>query len=151
MRHLSAFNRLKFLQTFAVSGATTILYTNEAILDPDVNVHVLAGLGAFSVVTLFAFGEYFRRVVGFIYFRPEDATVRFSHLTFWGQRNDFDVAVEDVVPISDTPEDATKFAWKIHFYDSRRRKLIVCSRFGGVKHRESLKSIFGSEAFNSKS
>ena len=114
---------------------------------------------AFSISTLVLFGEFFRRFVGLVSINQDNTKVRLSHVTFWGRRNDVVVPLEDILPLSETSERARNEYWQISFYENScaskvvdRSKLIISTKYGGIKDEEALERIFGEEIlFNSHS
>ena len=146
MKYPVAFTKLKFLQTGIVTSLAGWVAVNGWLGLPYEQQHVLAvfQVATFALVTLAAFGEYLRRIVGFLYFRPEDKKVRISHLSFWGRRIDLDVDLDNIVPFSENTQDPRKFGWKIEFYD-KSRSLLMFTRFGGVKDVAAMRTIFGGD------
>ena len=110
------------------------------------------GACGFSVTTLILFGEFFRRCVGIVYINKDYTKVKLAHVTFWGRRNDVDVPLDDIIPLSETSEHAGKIFWKISFYENSiasklvdRSELIICTRYGNIIDREAFIKIFGEE------
>jgi hypothetical protein len=41
-------------------------------------------------------GEFFRRIVGIVYFSSNKREVRIAHISFWGNRHDFIIDAKDI-------------------------------------------------------
>lgn len=92
-----------------------------------------------------AVGEYFRKFVGIIYLSEDKSTVIISHNTFLGHRRDREVKVENIIPLSETPENPEEISWRIVLYSGTPRSYYICTRFGGILNQEEFAEIFGAE------
>lgn len=116
------------------------------------HVYNYIGVCGFSITALILFGEFFRRCVGIVYINKDHTKVKLAHVTFWGRRNDVNVPLTDIIPLSETSEHAGKIFWKISFYENSlasklvdRSELIICTRYGNIIDREAFIKIFGDE------
>ncbi len=142
--HCALVARLKIYQTVIVAfGLAPYYYFTSTAVDDVEAVFALSGL---ALLVLFALGEVARRAVGIIYLHPERKEVKISHLTFFGGRQDTVVPLEDVIPVSETPENPDSTVWVAHFYGRQLASKLISTKFGGIKHKRYFTEIFGEEA-----
>jgi len=135
--------RFKLYQTFmtAVLFPTTcgLLYVGKVLPE---TLGIVTGVSTLASIALFAFGEIFRRTVGFIYLCPEKSEVIISHLSWFGKRVDFSVDISEICPPGQENEQMNDIYWKIKFYDTDEFYLI-CTKYGGIQNKTDFKHIFG--------
>ncbi|XP_058495802.1 transmembrane protein 186 [Solea solea] len=139
---LRAISRLKLLQT-----AITV------VILPPVYVLYLQGSASFSVVSyttgmalfagamLYTASHFFRRVVGIMYLDPSQTTLKVSHLTFWGQRNDIFLPVSDVMTIADTGDSTKETILKLKRY-SNSQTMYFSTYYGRVVDQLGFEKVF---------
>ncbi|XP_017281176.1 transmembrane protein 186 isoform X2 [Kryptolebias marmoratus] len=140
---LRAVSRLKLLQT-----AITV------VLLPPVYVFYFQGHASFFLVSyttgiallagvmLYAASHFFRRVVGMMYLDPTQATLKISHLTFWGKRQDFHLPVSDIMTIGDTGDSPNEIILKLRRY-STPETMYFSTYFGQVVDKQGFEKVFG--------
>lgn len=143
IRHLRAVSRLKLLQT-AITGVILppvfFLYLNG-----DVSFFLVGyttGIALFAGVMLYTASHFFRRVVGMMYLDPSQTTLKVSHLTFWGRRNDIYMPVSDVMTIGDTGDSINETILRLKRYSSAET-LYFSTHFGQVMDKEGFHKVFG--------
>ena len=115
--------RLKIYQTGLVFTMipTSLVMLENGILLPS-HVGYIAAFSAFSLVVLGAMGEFFRKFIGIIYLSEDKSQVILSHNTFMGSRRDVLVDTQDIVPVSETPENINKeILWKVSLYSGKQK------------------------------
>ncbi|KAM4751212.1 transmembrane protein 186 [Anableps anableps] len=101
------------------------------------------GIALFAGVMLYIASQLFRRVVGMMYLDPSRTTLKVSHLTFWGKRQDIYLPVSDVMTIGDTGDSATETVLKLKRYSSPET-FYFSTRFGRVMDKKGFEEVFGS-------
>ncbi|GAA6231115.1 transmembrane protein 186 isoform X2 [Lates japonicus] len=144
IKHLRAMSRLKLLQTaitMVILPPVYVLY-----LQGDVSlffVSYTAGIALFAGVMLYTASHFFRRVVGMMYLDPSQTTLKVSHLTFWGKRQDIYLPVSDVMTITDTGDSTKETILKLQRYSSPQT-LYFSIRYGHVVDKVGFERVFGS-------
>lgn len=140
---LRAVSRLKLFQT----TITTVLLPPVFILYllgdvPFFLVSYTTGIALFAGVMLYTASHFFRRVVGMMYLDPSQTTLKVSHLTFWGRRNDIYLPVSDVLTIGDTGDSVNEKILKLKRYSSPET-LFFSTHFGRVVDKQGFEKVFG--------
>ncbi|KAM3624447.1 uncharacterized protein V6R79_023561 [Siganus canaliculatus] len=141
---LRAVSRLKLLQT----GITVLILPPAFFfyLQGDVPLFLVSyatGIALFAGVMLYTASHFFRRVVGMMYLDPSQTTLKVSHLTFWGKRQDIYLPVSDVMTVGDTGDLANETILKLKRYSSPQT-MYFSTHFGHVVDRQSFEKVFGS-------
>lgn len=140
---LRAVSRLKLLQT-----AITVIILPPVFyfyLQGDVSLFLVSyttGIALFAGVMLYTASHFLRRVVGMMYLDPSQATLKVSHLTFWGSRNDIYLPVSDVMTIADTGDPMNEKILKLKRYSSPQT-FYFSIHFGRVVDRPGFEKVFG--------
>ncbi|CAN2390357.1 Transmembrane protein 186, partial [Pristimantis euphronides] len=100
------------------------------------------GIALFAGAMLYALTYYLRRIIGMLYVDDKMTTVKVSHLTFWGNRKNIFVPVEDIKRLSETGDGKREVLRQFARY-SRADILYFTTRFGYVLDKEKFKVIFG--------
>lgn len=136
--------RLKIYQTavcgFAVPAVGSLAY--NGVLSTQIFA-ATAALGGLAFVMLFVMGEIFRRTVGHIYFSASKDTVKVSHLTFWGNRKDIIIPIDDLVPIADTSDIPSDIYVHLLRFSNPKDSLYLFLRFGGIRNVEKFTYALG--------
>ncbi|XP_063592725.1 transmembrane protein 186-like isoform X1 [Penaeus indicus] len=136
--------RLKIYQTavcgFAVPAVGYLAY--NGVLDTQVFAST-AAVGGLAFVMLFVMGEIFRRTVGHIYYNARKDIVKVSHLSFWGNRKDIFIPVEDLVPITDTSDIPSDIYVHLLRFSKPKDSLYLFLRFGGIRDTEKFTYALG--------
>lgn len=143
--HAKVFNRVKVLQT---SIAICImppfwgayLFTDYITLSNTVTMTVVS---CFAVSMMLLMGFLSQRLIGALYLDKSRDMLRVAHLTFWGGRRDFTVAVSDVVPLSDVIINPKNMFTKLKIYN-KEQIYYFDSRFGVIVDLEMFEHVFGS-------
>ncbi|XP_075035935.1 transmembrane protein 186 [Mixophyes fleayi] len=143
IQYCRAISRLKLLQT-----------TLTVLLIPPIYYYYLQGqLSQFTVVyftgtavfagfMLYSLSYYLRRIIGMIYVDDDVTTLKVSYLTFWGNRRNLFVPVEDVKKLSETGDGKRELIFQFGRYSSPD-VLYFTTRFGQILDREKFTFIFG--------
>ena len=124
---------------------TSLVLVGNGTLLP-AHVGYITAFSAFSLVVLGAMGEFFRKFIGIVYLSEDRSKVIISHNTFMGNRKDVMMDAEDIVPVSETPENVNKeILWKVSLYGTKERSYYICTKFGGILNAQKFADIFGEE------
>lgn len=141
---IRAVSRLKLLQT-AITAVILPpvfgLYLHGDV--PFFFVSYSAGIAVFAGVMLYTASHFFRRVVGMMYLDPSQTTLKVSHLTFWGKRNDIYLPVSDVMTIGDTGDSENETILRLKTYSSPQT-FYFSTHFGRVVDKQGFQKVFGS-------
>ncbi|XP_059192154.1 transmembrane protein 186 [Centropristis striata] len=141
---LRAVSRLKLLQTAITMVILPPVYF--FYLQGDVSfllVSYTTGVALFAGAMLYIASHFFRRVVGMMYLDPSETTLKVSHLTFWGRRQDIYLPVSDVMTIGDTGDSVKERILQLKRHSSPQT-LYFSTHFGRVVDRQSFEKVFGS-------
>lgn len=141
---LRAVSRLKLLQTaitVVILPPVFFFYLQGDI--PFFLVSYTTGIALFAGVMLYTASHFFRRVVGMMYLDPSWTTLKVSHLTFWGRRNDIYLPVSDVMTIGDTGDSENETILKLRRYSSPQT-FYFSTHFGRVVDQQGFQKVFGS-------
>ncbi|KAM9314508.1 transmembrane protein 186 [Pholidichthys leucotaenia] len=144
IKHLRAMSRLKLLQTgitMVVLPPVYVLYYQGAV--PSFLVSYTTGIALFAGVMLYTASHFFRRAVGMMYLDPSQTTLKVSHLTFWGKRQDIYLPVSDVMTIGDTGDSVRETILKLKRFSSPET-LYFSTYFGCVVDKRGFEKVFGS-------
>lgn len=144
IRLLRAMSRLKLFQT----AVTLVLLPPVYFLyfQGIVSLFLVSystGIALFAGGMLYIASHLFRRVVGMMYLDPSLTTLKVSHLTFWGKRQDIYLPVSDVMTIADTGDSASETILKLKRYSSPDT-FYFSTRFGRVVDKQGFEKVFGS-------
>ncbi|KAG8191156.1 hypothetical protein JTE90_016669 [Oedothorax gibbosus] len=142
---LAAFlNRFKLYQTTftVVAIPVSVAMYNYGTMDLD-TVGIVTGCAVLASTTLFLMSGYFRRLIGIIAISEDEKTVKISHLTFWGRRNDVSVPSEDIIPLGDGDCNANDVYVKVRRYSSAE-SLYLTLKFGKIMDISKFELVFGS-------
>ncbi|KAI2810976.1 hypothetical protein BLOT_002146 [Blomia tropicalis] len=103
------------------------------------------GCNFFSLILLYGFGHLFRRLIGSIYLSKDGKSVRISHLTFFGNRQETIVDLNEITPLTDSNININDLFLKVTSDElkSIERPLYMSLRFGGIIDRQGFAKIFG--------
>lgn len=140
---IRAVSRLKLLQT-AITAVllppVVGLYLHGDV--PFFLVGYSTGIAVFAGAMLYAASHVFRRVVGMMYLDPSQTTLKVSHLTFWGKRNDIYLPVSDVMTIGDTGDSENETILRLRTY-SGPQTFYFSTQFGRVVDKQGFQKVFG--------
>lgn len=138
-------SRLKIYQTAITSIAIPVAGYLTHVGTVDIQGFLAtASIGGLATVMLVVMGEFFRRLVGIIYYNPSEDSVKISHLSFWGNRKDIYVPLDDIVPLTDTDDNPMDIYVKLLRYSKPKSKLYLSLKFGGILDSEKFVEVFGS-------
>ncbi|KAL1005753.1 hypothetical protein UPYG_G00063540 [Umbra pygmaea] len=140
---LRAVSRLKLLQT----GITMVILPPVYYMyfHGDASYFLVSystGIAAFAAIMLYSASHYLRRVVGRMYLDESQTTLKVSHLTFWGGRNDKYLPVMDVMTFGDTGDSSGEPILRLKRYSSPET-LYLSTRLGRVVDRQAFEKVFG--------
>jgi len=137
-------NRLKIYQTvftFTSVPLLTGLYYHDL---SDINtVFVVTGAATFTCLSLYIITAFFKRLIGVIYIDEAKKDLRIAHLTFWGNRKDITVPINDIIPLIESNCNARDAFVKLHRY-STEEILYLTIRFGKILEKDDFQDVFGS-------
>ncbi|XP_067859285.1 transmembrane protein 186 [Heptranchias perlo] len=143
IRFLRAISQLKVLQTgITVALLPTVYYFYLQEQVQYALVSYITGLSGFAIVMLYSMSYFLRRFIGMLYLNDSGTTLKISHLTFWGRRNDFYVPVEDVMPLGDTGDAANETVLQFKQYNSTEI-FYFSIKFGQVVDKQKFLHVFG--------
>ncbi|XP_067912234.1 transmembrane protein 186 [Heterodontus francisci] len=143
IRFLRAISQIKVLQTgITVALLPTVYYFYLQEQVQYALVSYITGLSGFAIVMLYSMSYYLRRFIGILYLNDSGTTLKISHLTFWGRRNDFYVPVEDVMPLGDTGDAANETILQFKQYN-RTEVFYFTTKFGQVIDKQKFLQVFG--------
>lgn len=131
--------RLKLYQSAAVAGLTGY----SLACDADLTLPLV--LSAVSLAMLGIMGEFFRRLVGLLYVNPAKNQVKIAHLTFWGNRKEVIVNINDIVPISDSKDRYSDVFVKINFYEKSLSPFYMSIYYGQICDKDLFKTVLGED------
>ncbi|XP_047433194.1 transmembrane protein 186 isoform X2 [Mugil cephalus] len=140
---LRAVSRLKLLQTaftLAILPPVYIWYFMGSA--PLSLVSYTTGVALFAGVMLYTASHFFRKAVGMMYLDESQTTLKISHLTFWGKRQDVYLPVSDVMTIADTGDSINETILKLKTYSSSQT-WYFSPYFGRVVDKDSFEKVFG--------
>lgn len=143
---IRAVSRLKLLQTAitaVILPPIVGLYLHGDV--PFFLVSYSTGIAVFAGVMLYTASYFFRRVVGMMYLDPSQTTLKLSHLTFWGKRNDIYLPVSDVMTIGDTGDSENETILRLKTYSSPQT-FYFSTQFGRVVDKQSFQKVFGNSS-----
>ncbi|KAM9792673.1 transmembrane protein 186 [Neosynchiropus ocellatus] len=141
---LRAISRMKLFQTGLTVVVLPPVYTLYLLGHVPLSLATYSTGGAlFAGIMLYAASHFFRRVVGMMYLDPSQTTLKVSHLTFWGKRNDLYMPVTDVMPVADTGDSANEVILRLKRY-STADTLYFFSRYGRIVDKEAFERVLGS-------
>lgn len=77
-----------------------------------------------------------------MYLDPSQTTLKVSHLTFWGKRNDIYLPVSDVMTIRDTGDAEDETILRLKTYSSPQI-YYFSTQFGRVVDKQGFQKVFG--------
>lgn len=77
-----------------------------------------------------------------MYLDSSQTTLKVSHLTFWGKRNDIYLPVSDVMTISDTGDSTKEIILKLKRY-SGAQTMYFSTHYGRVVDEQRFQRVFG--------
>ncbi|XP_008407081.1 transmembrane protein 186 [Poecilia reticulata] len=143
IRLLRAVSRLKLFQTaitLVILPPVYFLYFQGIV-----SLYLVSystGIALFAGGMLYIASHLFRRVVGMMYLDPSLTTLKVSHLTFWGKRQDIYLPVSDIMTIADTGDSASETILKLKRYSSPDT-FYFSTRFGRVIDKQGFEKVFG--------
>ena len=139
---LRALSKFKVIQTGITAVVLPPLY--YLFLQGDVSLSLVSNSTAIAVLVafmLYSISHFAKRVVGRMYLDSSGATLKVSHLTFWGRRNELYMPVNDVMTISDVSNpNETIFYLKRY---STTDKMYFSTRIGHVVDKSGFEKVFG--------
>ncbi|NXE22853.1 TM186 protein, partial [Ardeotis kori] len=143
IKYCRVVSRLKLVQTAttaAILPPVCYLY-----LQDQVSQNILlytTGIALFAGAMLYGMSYFFRRIIGLIYLNETGRTVKVSHLTFWGRRNDIYCPVETVMTLDEVGDSKGELLLQFKRYNSADI-LYFTIKFGQIVDRQKFTQIFG--------
>ncbi|NXH22341.1 TM186 protein, partial [Bucco capensis] len=143
IKYCRVLSRLKLLQTattVAMLPPIAYLYLQDQV-SHDVLLYT-AGIGLFAGAMLYGMSYFLRRIIGLIYVNEADHTVKVSHLTFWGRRNDIYCPREAVMTLDEVGDNKDELLLQFKRYNSTDI-LYFTLKYGQIVDRQKFTEIFG--------
>lgn len=140
---LRALSRLKIIQT----GITAVMLppVYYFFLQGELSLSIVyysTAVAGFAAVMLYSISHFARRVVGRMYLDSSETTLKVSHLTFWGRRNDLYMPVNDVMTFGDVGDSPKETIFYLKRY-STKDIMYFSTRLGRVVDKRGFEKVFG--------
>lgn len=136
-------SRLKLYQTgvtIAFVPLSTFLYSiNIATLW---NVQAGLAIATFACGMLYVMSAMFQRVVGMLSFNDREDIVRLSYLTFFGKRRELYLPVENIVPLSELPDNPGDVYVKVK-WEGAKDTFYLSIKYGTIIDLIKFRKVFG--------
>ncbi|XP_075687435.1 transmembrane protein 186 isoform X3 [Rhinoderma darwinii] len=143
IRFCRVVSRLKLVQTtLTVFILPPMYYYYLQGQVTEFSVIYCTGTALFAGVMLYGLSYYLRRIIGMLYVDDNLTTLKVSYLTFWGNRKDIFVPIDDVKQFSETGDGEQETLRQFARY-SKPDLLYFTTRYGYVLDREKFTSVFG--------
>ena len=137
------FNRLKLYQTgFTVLLVPAMSYLNSIGHVDSGTLTYTIGICGFAMVMLYLSSIYTRRIIGQMHLSEDLKTVMVSHLTFWGNRRDVPIPVDDVVSFSELYENSQEILVRFRRY-STQDYLFYFLKYADILDKDKFIHVFG--------
>jgi len=133
----------RFLCRFKVYQTGIVTFLTGISITTDTNVQLALTVCTVSLVMLGIMGEFFRKLVGFMYIDPSGEQVKIAHLTFWGNRKDVVLPISSIIPLSDTDENPSDVFFKLKFYEKKQPPFYLSLKFGRVVDEDMFHKVLG--------
>lgn len=136
-------NRLKWYQTLiTVCSVPTSLALVLSGTITEVTSFGIIFTSVWLTVLLYLQGYIFHRTIGLIYLHKDRTIVKIAYLDFWGNKEEEEYLLEDVVPFSDLPQTFTSEVFKTVELETDKYRLYL--RFGGqILDKDGFVTVFG--------
>lgn len=140
---LRTLSRLKIIQT----GITAVMLppVYYLFLQGELSLSIVlysTGIAAFAAAMLYSISLFARRVVGRMYLDSAGTTLKVSHLTFWGRRNDLYMPVSDVMTFGDVGDSPNETIFYLKRF-STKDIMYFSTRLGRVVDKSGFEKVFG--------
>ena len=133
----------RFLCRFKVYQTGIVVFLTGLSITTDTNVQFALTVCTVSLVMLSIMGEFFRKLVGFMYTDPTGEQIKIAHLTFWGNRKDVVLPISSIIPLCDTAENSSDVFFKLKFYDKKQSPFYLSLKFGRVVDEDMFHKVLG--------
>ncbi|XP_056389700.1 transmembrane protein 186 [Hyla sarda] len=143
IRYCRAVSRLKLVQTtLSMLILPPVYYYYFQGQITQFAVVYSTGAAVFAGIMLYGLSHYLRRIIGMLYVDDDLRTVKVSYLTFWGNRKNIFVPIDDVKQLSETGDGKHEILRQFARY-SKPDVLYFTTRYGFVLDREKFTMVFG--------
>ncbi|XP_005349343.1 transmembrane protein 186 [Microtus ochrogaster] len=143
IRVLGYVSRLKLAQTaMTVIALPPGFYSYSQGLLTLNSLCLMSGIACFALAMLCWMSYFFRRLVGILYVNESGTMLRVAHLTFWGWRQDTYYAVSDMIPLTESKDQAQEVFVRIQQY-SGKQTFYLTLRYGRILDKERFSQVFG--------
>ncbi|KAJ1097864.1 hypothetical protein NDU88_002980 [Pleurodeles waltl] len=143
IRFCRTLSRLKLMQTSITLILLPPVYYLYWLGDLSYTSTVYStGIAVFATVMLYSISYYLRRIIGMMYLNEAGTIIKVSHLTFWGQRNDRVLPVENVMALTETGDNQNEILLQFKQYNSPE-VLYFTVRFGQIMDKNKFVHVFG--------
>ncbi|KAM9305560.1 transmembrane protein 186 [Gastrophryne carolinensis] len=143
IRMCKVVSKLKILQTgltFTILPPVYYLYL-QGQMSPSSAMY-LTGVALFAGVMLYSLTYYLRRIIGMMYVNHDATTLRVAHLSFWGNRKDIYVPVEDLKKLTETGDSKGEVLLSLKRY-STPETFYFTLHYGHILDKDTFRLIFG--------
>ncbi|XP_069839765.1 transmembrane protein 186 [Dendropsophus ebraccatus] len=143
IRFCRTVSRMKLIQTsLTVLILPPVYYSYLQGQVTEFAVVYCTGAALFAGIMLYGLSYYLRRMIGMLYVNDDLTTVKVSYLTFWGNRKDSFVPIDDIKQLSETGDGKREILRQFARY-SNADVLYFTTRYGFVLDREKFTMVFG--------
>ncbi|NXP06936.1 TM186 protein, partial [Thinocorus orbignyianus] len=143
IKYCRVLSRLKLLQT--ATTMVTLPPICYLYLQDQVSQTILlytTGITLFAGAMLYGMSYFFRRIIGLIYLNETGSTVKVSHLTFWGRRNDIYCPIKTVMTLDEVGDSKGELLLQFKRYNTTDI-LYFTIKFGQIVDKNRFSQIFG--------
>ncbi|KAM0737538.1 Transmembrane protein 186 [Formica fusca] len=101
---------------------------------------------ASSVITtiwLHSLGILCNNLIGYVYMKLDKQKVILSYTDYWGKRIDMEIAIDEIIPISDNPISITDFLYRNVIFFSQKQRLKINMKLGRIIDTDNFKCTLG--------
>ena len=137
--------RLKLYQTgITVFSLPMSIGLSRFDIIPIENAYITFYISVFACGMLYVMGEFFRKFIGFVYFNSKEQTVKISHLTFWGKRNDIVIPLEEIGHITESKGfKHNDLFHRVELLNKKNTYYYLCLKYGNVLNKDRFIHVFG--------
>ncbi|XP_070151705.1 transmembrane protein 186-like [Polyergus mexicanus] len=145
IKHASVINivkhRITIFTTAFIVPVMVGLYLTD-IVSSDTTTSVI-GSSVIITIWLHSFGIVCNNLIGYVYMKLDKEKVILSYTNYWGKRIDMEIAINEVIPISDNPISITDPLYKKVIFFSQKQRLKINMKVGQIIDMDNFKCILG--------
>lgn len=90
-----------------------------------------------------SFGIFCNNLIGYVYIKSDKRKVIVSYVNYWGKRIDIEIAIDEIIPMSDNAISITDSLYKKVLFSSQKQKLKINMKFGRIIDMDNFKCTLG--------